>query len=273
VIASDHGFAGTSEVFHINTWLEQAGYLTWTRAFELGGPVQGTLGMNALARHTYWLDWEKTTAYVATPTSNGIHILVAAEEGKPGVRPDDYLAFRDRLAEQLRAIRDPASGEAIVTGLWTREEIFAGPSEPLAPDLTLALRDGGLVSILPAPAPDGVRKPLRPRERVAGTHHPLGVLLASGPAIRPGVALPELSILDVAPLLLYSLGLPIPETIEGRVPLEIVDPAPRTRQPAQVGPVAGGGAVAEAPRATGPVYDEEAEAIILERLRALGYVE
>src|SRR5690606_24149073 len=87
VIASDHGFAGTAEVFHINTWLEQAGHLTWSAARELGGPVAGTLGMNALARHTFWLDWERTKAYVATPTSNGIHIVVAEQPGAPGVPP------------------------------------------------------------------------------------------------------------------------------------------------------------------------------------------
>ena len=31
----------------------------------------------------------------------------------------------------------------------------------------------------------------------------------------------ELSILDIAPTVLYSLGLPLPEELQGRVPVEI----------------------------------------------------
>ena len=39
-----------------------------------------------------------------------------------------------------------------------------------------------------------------------------GVFLAPGPGIRAGAELDELSILDVAPTLLYSLDVPIPRT-------------------------------------------------------------
>ncbi|MES1258395.1 MAG: alkaline phosphatase family protein, partial [Acidobacteriota bacterium] len=33
-IVSDHGFTGTSQILHINTWLEQNGYLTWKAGME-----------------------------------------------------------------------------------------------------------------------------------------------------------------------------------------------------------------------------------------------
>jgi predicted AlkP superfamily phosphohydrolase/phosphomutase len=32
VLASDHGFGPTREVFHVNSWLEREGYLAWADA-------------------------------------------------------------------------------------------------------------------------------------------------------------------------------------------------------------------------------------------------
>jgi predicted AlkP superfamily phosphohydrolase/phosphomutase len=231
--------------------------------------------MADLARHVYRLDWARTTAYATTPSSNGIHIVRAAEPGAPGVAAADYERFRAELAARLRGVTDPATGQPIVTGIWTREEAFDGPRGELAPDLTLALRDGGLVSILPAP--DGV--PLRPRPRPSGAHRPEGIFIAAGPAIRPGICVPELSILDVAPTLLYSLSLPIPCDLEGTVPDEILKPDQLRAQPVQhsapdaTAPQTEPVAVTPQPEAVHPVLDAEGEATILARLRALGYVE
>jgi predicted AlkP superfamily phosphohydrolase/phosphomutase len=261
IVASDHGFGATTEVFCINAWLEQAGYLRW-RSTEPFGGAQGTLGMNRLARHTQAIDWEHTSAYAATPTSNGVHIVRAAP-GQPGVAEVDYARFRAELAARLLAFRDPASGEPVVTRIWTREEVFVGPAQLLAPDLTLALRDGGLVSILPS------AQVLMPRPHPEGTHRPLGVFLACGPEIRRGLELPPLSILDVAPLLLDCLGLAAPAELEGRLPLELFEPGARASRPQTLEP---GAATSVAPGQYA-AYDEESERIIVERLRALGYLE
>src|SRR5574341_1014690 len=229
VIASDHGFGATTEVFHVNTWLEQAGYLAWSNQASLTADKPGTLGMNYLARHVQWLDWTRTTAYTSTPTGNGIHIVKARRDGE-GISREDYEAFREELIQALSGWVDPATGKPVVARIWKREEAFAGPAMLFAPDLTLALRDGGLVSILPSD------RPLTPRPAPAGTHRPLGVFVIGGPGVRQGATLHELSILDVAPTLLYSLGLPIPEDLEGHVPLEIFEPALRARRPVQIAP-------------------------------------
>jgi hypothetical protein len=99
----------------------------------------------------------------------------------------------------------------------------------MAPDLTLSLRDGGFVSILKS---DVI---LRPRPEVVGTHRPQGVFMAKGPGIRQGLSLPPLSITDVAPTLLYTLGLAIPKDLEGRVAAQILDPGALQRSPIVVG--------------------------------------
>jgi hypothetical protein len=54
---------------------------------------------------------------------------------------------------------------------------------------------------------------------------PDGVLLVAGAGIRPGATPAGASILDVAPTILYLMGLPVARDMEGRVLTEILDPA------------------------------------------------
>ena len=149
--------------------------------------------------------------------------------------------------------------------IWTREEAFAGPQMAMAPDLTLSLRDGGFISILRS---DMV---LKSRPEVVGTHRPQGIFMAKGPGICQGLASPALSITDVAPTLLYTMGLPVPADLEGRVAEQIFEPATLQERPTRVGEPT---QVPEAfPQWPDAKEDKEGEAQVLERLKNLGYVE
>jgi hypothetical protein len=135
----------------------------------------------------------------------------------------------------------------------------------LAPDLTLSLRDGGFVSILNSEVV------LKTRAEVVGTHRPQGIFMAKGPRIRQGLSLPALSITDVAPTLLYSLGLPVPNDLEGRVAEQIFESAALHDRPICIGDPT---YVPEAfPQGLDNQEDKEGEAQVLERLKNLGYVE
>lgn len=60
---------------------------------------------------------------------------------------------------------------------------------------------------------------------LGGTHEgaPDGFLIALGDGVRPGVAVGGASVLDVAPTILYLMGLPVARDMEGRVLTEILD--------------------------------------------------
>jgi predicted AlkP superfamily phosphohydrolase/phosphomutase len=60
---------------------------------------------------------------------------------------------------------------------------------------------------------------------VSGTHvgAPDGLLIAAGDGIRPGATLRNASVLDVAPTILYLMGLPIARDMEGRVLTEMLE--------------------------------------------------
>jgi hypothetical protein len=147
----------------------------------------------------------------------------------------------------------------------TREEAFPGGQMGRAPDLTLSIRDGGFVSILKS---DVI---LKPRPEVVGTHRPEGIFMAKGPRICQGLALPALSITDVAPTLLYTLGLAVPRDLEGRVVEQLFRPALLRERPIHVGDATH--APVAFPEGPDPQEEDDGEAQVLERLKNLGYVE
>lgn len=266
VLASDHGFGPSVETVYLNTWLQRHGYLQWAANPPTDDSGEGRVGLEALSKLSFMLDWAHTTAYALTSSSNGIRLRVRRDGQEGGIAPEDYAAVRARLADELLAWQDPATGTPVVTRIWTREEAFSGPHMSDAPDLTLRLRDYGFASLLNSDVL------VRPRPTVMGTHRPEGIFVAHGPAIRQGVVLEQpLRLLDIAPLLLHALGVPVPVDLEGRVPTEVLAPQWLHTHPPRVG--APTEALAPLPVAVQSEDDTEGEQEVLARLRALGYVE
>jgi predicted AlkP superfamily phosphohydrolase/phosphomutase len=259
-LVSDHGFGPSREIVYMNSWLAQQGLLKWA---EVSSPEDSdTFGLGLVGWMDKLVDWSATTAYARTPSSNGIHICVAGRRGPAGIAPDDYLAFRQRLREALLAFRDPKTGEAVITQVWTREEAFPGPLGQDAPDLTVRLRDQGFISTVRSDAA------LVTRPEPVGVHRPEGIFIGRGPAVAQGRQLAPLSALDITPIALHALGVPVPEDLEGRVPMEVF-----RREWWQAHPVMTG-APTEPPQIfPGPAPDSQGEEQVLARLKALGYLE
>lgn len=266
-ITSDHGFGSSFEIFYLNVWLRQHGYLRWG---EHGAPADDAEKMFAHRMKTQHdlFDWQNTTAYALTPSSNGIYIRVARQPGQPGISAEQYESFRRELIQSLVTFTDPVSGEPIVRRVMTREDVFAGSQMHKAPDLTLVLRDYGFISILNA------ETPLKRRSEPKGMHRPEGIFLAAGPGIEQGITIPALSIVDVAPALLHSLGLAIPRDFEGRFPQEIFTSSFLKAFPPMEGEKTWPVRQPHSRENTEtPVLDAEQEEAVLSRLQALGYIE
>jgi predicted AlkP superfamily phosphohydrolase/phosphomutase len=249
LVVSDHGFGPTTEVFYVNTWLEQQGLLRW--ADRATPDTDGRLAEDRVKSQVMMIDWEHTDAYAVSPSSNGIFLAPGREH------------LRDELAAALLAASDPDGGPPIVTSVRTREDAYPGPCGDRAPHLLLTLRDGGFISVLRSEGP------LKRREQPAGTHRPAGVFIAAGPGVRRGVSVPALSILDVAPLIMHSAGLPVPSDLEGRVPVEVLEPQALAAEPVEIEDEV----LAVPVGAVSGSTDMPGREIIEERLRALGYFE
>jgi predicted AlkP superfamily phosphohydrolase/phosphomutase len=110
---------------------------------------------------------------------------------------------------------------------------------------------------------------------LSGAHQVDGIFLASGPGIRGGDAadgkgrtIEGASIYDIAPTILFALGLPVGRDMDGHVLTSIFDASVASRPDARVDTwdVASGAA---APEAEVP---SEVDEKVLEQLRSLGYI-
>jgi predicted AlkP superfamily phosphohydrolase/phosphomutase len=267
VLASDHGFGPSRDVFHVNTWLESIGYLKWAEGQRDGGDRPDTdVGFAEMTRHVHAVDWSQTLAYAATPSSQGINIVERVPGSDEPLPEDTRATIALTLAEALLEVRRPCDCRPLIEEVWTREQAFAGPFEALGPDLSMVLAEGGTISILPS------ESIVARREEPRGHHRWEGILLAAGPGIRPGARIAEVSIVDVAPLLLHQLDLPVPGDMAGRVPLDMLEPEELERRPPRVVAV-GGARRVPPPQPVDTDFEPEEQAALMQRLRALGYVE
>ena len=272
-VVSDHGFGGAGTgVVHLNNWLAQAGHLAWkpeARESQLKRAAlsltperwRGYLfrrfeGLAAKAEaHSRFgrIDWRGTAAWSEELNYfPAIRINLQGREPEGVVPAREYDAFVARLCAELEAW-------APVARAWPRAALYDGPEVASAPDiiLELTLEDGYSHSCLRStpggPAFRRIRddEALGGKERgMNGTHRDPGVLLLSQP-----VSAAEASLADVTPTVLSVLGVAGPP-MDGR---SLLGEAPRTTE------------VARPPWAA--PYTEEEEAIIAERMRALGYFE
>jgi predicted AlkP superfamily phosphohydrolase/phosphomutase len=261
IVCSDHGFTNSWEILFINTWLERNGYLTWLPEVAV---VDDPAVLEPNVYRMSDFDMEKTRAYALTTSSNGIFINVKGGRNKGGIDPADYESFRNELCARLRTeVVDPRTGEPIITGITFREDAFAGPKMDIAPDLTLQLRDFGFISVRKG------ENVLHQRPAQMGTHHPEGILIAKGPGIRAGKQLDDSHLLDIAPTVLYAMGLDIPEALQGRVIDEMFTDDFVARHGLASFTAAAAG-VGDIDHEDAPL---EADDEILEKMKALGYIE
>jgi hypothetical protein len=106
-------------------------------------------------------------------------------------------------------------------------------------------------------------------QEFSGDHDPVGIFLAAGGAIRHVPERLRLSVLDVAPLLAYLAGQPIPDDLEGKLPRVLFVPQQLAANPPRVVPAAQLPRLAEDGAAAVTEYDPEIE----KRLRSLGYLQ
>ena len=256
LITSDHGFGPTTEIFYLNEWLARNGYLHWTESAK--SDSVGQLVGDTLRDYLGMIEWKKTLAFSPTPSSNAV--IIKKDNGSgTGVKDEDYLQFALKLQSELLAFRAPGDSKPVVVSAdlnKLRGTSFVGP----CPDVTVSLRDGGFVSTLKS---DEI---LSQRPSADGTHRPAGIFIGHGPSFRKGVRLDALNILDILPLILALMGIPVPTDMEGRVPTEaLVGDREMRRGEATSTPATDSFDRAEP-------TEEEREAL-MSQLKVLGYME
>lgn len=243
-VVSDHGFvAGPEEHFvflDVDRLLEELGYLV---------------------REGDAVDFTKSLAYSVDSAGHDrvkrIRLSLKGREPGGKVPRADARKVLDDLARDLASVTY-ANG---IPALMPRREglppdvdlvVEVNVTEP-----TLELRFEG----------KGLDDVVRYVNTISGTHNARtqGIFIAKGPDLVPGASADGITILDLAPTLLYALGLPVGADFPGRAWEELFTESFRSRHPLREIPT--WGTMETWGVATSPV-DER----ILEELRALGYL-
>lgn len=299
VVLSDHGMGSASDkVVHLNRYLAQQDLLrrragagrfvdrgaralrdqalAWLPArlaqqlFRRARAAAGKLESHA---RFGGFDWSRTLAFSEEANTNpGVWVNLAGREARGCVAPADYEGVRERVIEALERWQLP-SGGPVVARARRREEVHPGPFCERAPDIVveLALDQGHGLSLVPTPWAEGgaqgegipALRTLPPEawaggrgRGMNGTHRSDGIWIANRALVEAGGDEPPTRLAAVAPWLARAMG------------LAWAGPSDETTGH-------GGSASGSGPegRRQAVEYDEDEEAMVAERLRALGYLE
>lgn len=168
------------------------------------------------------------------------------------------------LLEKLVDLKDPKTGVFAKVDVFSSRDIYAGPHLDEAPEIVFMV-DGGRCEIDAKVGEERLFVDGAPLTRWKGTHTRDGVFIARGPGIKQGLRLEKASILDIAPTILHSFGVPLQDDMDGKILDTIFEDDSFIREREAVKPlVEGESDVSE--------FDDEEKALIEERLRKLGYI-
>jgi len=298
-LMSDHGFGPLERKFYINSYLCQEGFLSFDKkaiqrdifykkiryslrnmAMELH--VLGLIKKMSLMKERgdvkkramsysflQFINWSKTKAYCASNTEQGIYINLKGREPYGIVSPgEEYESVCDEIINKLQEIQDPFSTEKLVSHIYKKKEIYSGPYIDFAPDIIFFLRNGLYLA-------DVQLKDRTWQETNwltgSGTHRPDGIFMAYGKNIRGGNYIDGANIVDLAPTILYSLGIPVSSGMDGRVMMEVFEENFINSHP--IIENKDSGEFLDLSDDQQSVYSEKEAGEVMEKLKDLGYLD
>lgn len=248
LVLSDHGFHAAKRedlrvLLDMDTVLERLGYL-----MRRGGAV----------------DFSRTRVYTyGSPDfqrSKMIRFALAGREPGGRVRPEEREELRRRLEADLVAVTNDRGEPVFIV----RE---ARPRHGEDGDFVIVVRQALVTPVLKVRGTP-FREAVRGIGRISGTHTPTthGIFLAAGPDIDPEADLSGIHVHDIAPTILYAMGLPVAEDFAGRPRMALFSAEFRRAHPLRT--IRTWGKRQDGGTAKSSKADQE----LIDELRALGYI-
>jgi len=236
ILMSDHGSTPIQYTFHINSWLQQEGYLSARTASsqylqdlgittDLLIPLATKLGVRDLAEKIapQWLinripnkqgqlnreqksdaiDWEDSMAIASG--QGPIYLIMDRSDPR-------YESMRTEIRQKLEAVRRP-DGKPVVETVHNGEDIYTSEYASERPDLVAEQADD-----IHIPGGLGHEDVFTNPEEIPwiAENKQSGLFVAAGPDFSTGT-IEGLSIIDLAPTLLHLHGCQIPGGMDGKV--------------------------------------------------------
>jgi len=301
IVMSDHGFGPVERFFLPNNLLMQRGLLRLKRSgrslfkqalFRVGFTPRnvypigkqlltylgrsnairqrldpGRQGSRSPLRKVFLseddIDWSQTRAAATGFLCAQLHINLRGRQPDGIVEASDYEALRERLVTEFSAVVNPQTGKPHYAKIYRREELYHGPLLDSMPDLVCLPAD---LRTADAGMDFRARELFATDSAISGTHRVEGIFVMQGPGVRRGAHIPPVRIYDFAPTILYRMGIPVPDDMDGQVIQAALEEEALSRSPVVLARVEAGRTEHEMG------YSEEDELAVKERLRDLGYL-
>jgi predicted AlkP superfamily phosphohydrolase/phosphomutase len=191
VVLSDHGFCTMKKEVFINRWLQDNGWLNFTK-----DPPDSLSDIHPDSK-----------AYSMDPGRIFVNLRGREPQGSVDAGRE-YEALRKELTDALSELREPESGEPMIERVYKREEIYSGECYPQAPDLVaMPCRGYDLKG--------SVKKAVLTEKGVINGAHTYNdaMIYIQGQDINKQ----EVAIVDVMPTILRLMDVPIPRDVDGSV--------------------------------------------------------
>ncbi len=276
ILMADHGFGNVPKyIVHFNSWLIKEGYLTVPKHTKI--PFQKInlylhkFGLehfkkfvkkrvvSALDITSRGVIWHKTKAWARISEDTGFIFLNKKGRFEYGhVRDNNYEKIRGELIKKIEKLRNPKNNNKIIEKIWKKEELYG--NYEIAPDIIFKINSQykGWESL-----EKDVFLEIREYARI-GQHSPFGIFIAHGPNFKRK-KVENARIIDLAPTILALYGIKS-EDMDGQI-LDII----KKEIKIEVKPKAS--IEKDLEMYETDVFDEKDKEKIMERLRALGYVE
>lgn len=252
ILMSDHGAGTLYSFIHTNNWLLKEGFIKPKNnilsrvkffAFKFGvtpvntykilnrlglGNVKKykltTQGYNLVNRFFFSfadIDWKRTEAYaVGGGIAGSIFINLKGRESQGCVLKKDYNNVCEDLVNRLMQLQDK-TGERLIGDIIKGEEIFKGKYSKLGPDIIYFPKDpkNAVFSNFSFSSNEIFESV---PSHVSAQHRMDGIFIANGKFIKNNL-ISGAGIMDIAPTILYFMGIPIPKDIDGAVLEEIFE--------------------------------------------------
>lgn len=296
ILMSDHGFGAIHKFVNFNIWLLREGFLKLKQdiptqlkhaLFNLGfTPSLGyklsmnfgfanlrlSQGMTNRNEILDWVrrgflsfrnvDWARTRAF-SSGNYGQIFVNLQGRERFGSVAPSEFQEVVEQIGARLQELRDPKTGAPVVSKVYKQSEVFWGEFIDDAPDVVFALAENYKALGTLEFASNQV---VEPAFGNSGDHRMDGFVGMLGNQIKRGMKIENANIMDVAPTILYLMGLPVPSDLDGHVLT-----APLSDQLLRSSEIMQGEALGAREQLV-PDYTEEESEEVKERLRALGYL-
>lgn len=286
LVISDHGFGPSHGVFHINQWLQQAGYLVRKTNVVSGGnrarewlfkklnPLLGPVFKKIAGSRAHQLlrasvlreiDVANSQAF-ALETSDGCgKIFVNRQYAQTrGLNEDEFV--HNTRVQMKQDLIEMSERENLDIKVFMADELYSGDKISLSPDVFVVVNDFLCSISYRFEEPVYADRPHHPMK--TGTHRLNGILIATGPEVMSG-QINDAQLQDIAPTLLHLTGVPVPESMDGRILTEMFRPEFRLADDPFHTPskVTSSGEIE-----IGEEEDEDME-VVLQRLVDLGYLD